>query len=75
MLGGVSDLLEQQRKEQLERRLLLVEEWREQPGMENMVFPSDTGYPMNRDKLKVQVNKIVDLPRHCEQAKQPTTPL
>jgi len=60
MLGGVSDLLKQHRKEQLERRLLLGEEWREQPGMEKLVFPSDTGYPMNRDRLKVQVNKIVE---------------
>lgn len=60
MLGGVSDLLKQHKKEQLERRLLLGEEWREQPGMENLVFPSDTGYPMNRDRLKVQVNKIVE---------------
>jgi len=28
--------------------------------MEDLVFPSDTGYPINRDRLKVQVNKIVD---------------
>lgn len=60
MLGNVSDLLKQHRKEQLERWLLLGEEWREQPGMEKLVFPSDTGYPMNRDRLKVQVNKIVE---------------
>lgn len=26
----------------------------------NLVFPSDTGYPMNRDRLKVQVNKIIE---------------
>ncbi len=29
-------------------------------GMENLVFPSDTGYSMNRDRLKVQVNKIIE---------------
>jgi outer membrane protein assembly factor BamA len=33
--------------------------WKEKEGMENLVFPSDTGYPMNHDKLKVQVNKII----------------
>lgn len=60
MLGNVSDLLKHHRKEQLEKKLLIGEEWREQPGMENLVFPSDTGYPMNRDRLKVQVNKIVE---------------
>lgn len=63
MLGNVSDLLRKHRKEQLERRLLLGEEWNEQPGIENLVFPSDTGYPMNRDRLKVQVNKIMEQTR------------
>ncbi|MDD3173085.1 MAG: tyrosine-type recombinase/integrase [Herbinix sp.] len=40
--------------------MLLGDEWKTKEGMEDLVFPSDSGYPMNRDRLKVQVNKIVD---------------
>lgn len=59
MLDEVYHVLKKNKKEQLEKRLLLGDMWKEKEGMENLVFPSDTGYPMNRDRLKVQVNKII----------------
>lgn len=60
MLDIVEKTLRQHKKEQLERKMLLGDKWKAKEGMEDLVFPSDTGYPMNRDRLKVQVNKIVD---------------
>ena len=60
MVDIVYDILKKHKKEQLERRMLLGELWKEKESMENLVFPSDTGYPMNRDRLKVQVNKILE---------------
>lgn len=60
MLDEVYSILKKHKKEQLEKRLLLGDMWKEKEGMENLVFPSDTGYPMNRDRLKVQVNKIIE---------------
>jgi len=60
MLDSVYQLLKEHKKKQWESKMLLGEEWKTKEGMEDLVFPSDTGYPMNRDRLKVQVNKIVD---------------
>ncbi|WP_313130993.1 tyrosine-type recombinase/integrase [Anaerocolumna sp.] len=60
MLDNIYKLLREHKKQQFERRLLLGEQWKTKEGMEDLVFPSDSGYPMNRDRLKVQVNKIVD---------------
>ncbi len=60
MVDIVYDVLKKHKKEQLERRMLLGELWKEKEDMENLVFPSDTGYPMNRDRLKVQVNLIIE---------------
>lgn len=59
MLDNVYDVLKKHKKEQLERRMLLGDMWKEKEGMEQLVFPSDTGYPMNRDRLKVQTNLII----------------
>lgn len=60
MLDNVYQLLKEHKKNQWERKMLLGDEWKAKEGMEDLVFPSDSGYPMNRDRLKVQVNKIVD---------------
>ncbi len=60
MIDSVYQLLRDHKKKQWERKMLLGEEWNNKEGMEDLVFPSDSGYPMNRDRLKVQVNKIVN---------------
>ncbi len=60
MLDNVYDVLKKHKKEQLERRMIHGDMWKEKEGMEQLVFPSDTGYPMNRDRLKVQTNLIID---------------
>lgn len=61
MLDNVYRLLKEHKKQQWERKMLLGDLWKAQEGMGDLVFPSDSGYPMNRDRLKVQVNKIVKL--------------
>ncbi len=60
LVDEVYQVLKKHKKEQMQKRLALGSLWKEKEGMENLVFPSDTGYPMNRDRLKVQVNKIVE---------------
>ncbi|MDF2542686.1 MAG: integrase family protein [Herbinix sp.] len=60
MLDNIYLLLKEHKKNQWERKMLLGDEWKTKDGMQDLVFPSDSGYPMNRDRLKVQVNKIVD---------------
>lgn len=60
MLDEVFYVLKKHKKEQLERRMLLGDMWKEKEGMQQLVFPSHTGYPMNRDRSKVQINLIIE---------------
>ncbi len=60
MLDNVYDVLKKHKKKQVERKLVFGDIWKEKEGMEQLVFPSDTGYPMNKDGLKVQTNLIID---------------
>ncbi|MDF2537744.1 MAG: integrase family protein [Herbinix sp.] len=53
-------VLKEYKEKQDEQRLLLGSEWKARAGLENLVFPSDNGSPMNRDVLKVAINKIVE---------------
>lgn len=60
MLDNVVTLLKQRKKKQAEDRLLLGDKWRSKEGLENLVFTSETGYPINRDMLKQEVNRVID---------------
>jgi integrase len=59
MLDNVVALLKQRKKKQAEDRLLLGDKWRSKEGLENLVFTTETGYPINRDMLKQEVNRVV----------------
>jgi hypothetical protein len=39
------------KKKQAEERLILGDKWRSKEGLENLVFTTETGYPINRDML------------------------
>jgi len=60
MLDNVVALLKQRKKKQSEERLLLGDKWRSKEGLENLVFTTETGYPINRDMLKQEVNRVID---------------
>jgi integrase len=60
MLDNVVALLKQRKKKQAEERLLLGDKWRSKEGLENLVFTTETGYPINRDMLKQEVNRVID---------------
>lgn len=59
MLEGVSSLLKNRRKCQLEQRLLLGERWEEAEGLEGLVFANEFGQPVSHDSLNVDIRKIV----------------
>lgn len=52
-------ILKQHRINQNKQRLMMGDNWRPKNGLEDLVFTTDTGYPINRDVLKVEVNRIV----------------
>lgn len=60
MLDNVYNLLKQRKKKQSELKILLGEKWKAKDGLEDLIFTTEFGYPMNRDRLKVEINKIVD---------------
>lgn len=60
MLDNVVTLLKQRKKKQAEERLLMGDKWRSKEGLENLVFTTETGYPINRDMLKQEVNRVID---------------
>ncbi len=60
MLDSVYNLLKTRKKKQLELRLMLGNRWNPVNGLEDLVFTTETGYPINRDNLKNQMNSIVD---------------
>lgn len=59
MLDSICVLLKQHKKRQNENRLLLGDKWKPKEGLEDLVFTSETGYPINRDVLKQEMNQIV----------------
>jgi len=60
MLDNVVVLLKQRKKKQAEDRLLLGDKWKAKEGLENLVFTTESGYPINRDMLKQEVNRVID---------------
>lgn len=60
MLNNVSALLKQQKKRQLEERIMMGQYWTPQPGLENLVFTNMEGHPINRDRFKRGIDKVVE---------------
>lgn len=59
MLDSVITLLKQRKVKQSEERLKLGDKWKYKEGLENLVFTTESGYPINRDMLKQEVNKVI----------------
>ncbi len=60
MLDKVVGLLKQRKAKQSEERLMLGDKWKTEEGLENLVFTTMTGYPINRDMLKQEMNSVID---------------
>jgi integrase len=54
-------LLKHRKVKQAELRLQLGDKWKAVEGLETLVFTSEFGFPMNRDRLKLEVNAIVKI--------------
>ena len=52
-------VLKRQKLIQAENRMLLGDKWKNKKGLENLVFTTMTGYPINRDMLKQELNRVV----------------
>lgn len=64
MIESVSKLLKERKKKQAEQRMSLGGLWRSKEGLENLVFTSEFGYPMNRDRFKIDLNKVIENINH-----------
>lgn len=51
--------LKRQKVKQAENRMLLGDKWKNKEGLENLVFTTMTGYPINRDMLKQELNRVI----------------
>jgi integrase len=59
MLDNVYELLKNRKKQQLQERMLMGELWKPLKGFENLVFTDMSGHPINRDRFKKSIDKIV----------------
>lgn len=60
MIDNVYILLKDRKKKQAEQRISLGELWKSKEGLEDLVFTSEFGYPMNRDRFKIDLNAVID---------------
>ncbi len=60
MLANVEELLRDIRKVQLEKRLLLGKIWKEETGLQNLVFTYETGGALWDTGIRVDIGKIVE---------------
>jgi len=60
MIESVYNLLKNRRKNQAERRMSLGELWKSREGLEDLVFTSEVGYPLNRDRYRIDLNAVID---------------
>ncbi|MGF7145353.1 integrase [Anaerotaenia torta] len=59
MLDNVYNLLKNRKKKQAEQRMNLGELWMSKEGLEDLVFTSELGYPMNRDRFRLDLNAVI----------------
>lgn len=59
LIDNAVAVLKRQKLIQAENRMLLGDKWKNKKGLENLVFTTMTGYPINRDMLKQELNKVV----------------
>ena len=59
LIDNAVAIFKRQKLKQAENRMLLGDKWKNKKGLENLVFTTMTGYPINRDMLKQELNKVV----------------
>ncbi|NLK29232.1 MAG: tyrosine-type recombinase/integrase [Clostridiales bacterium] len=59
LIDNAVSILKQQKLKQSENRILLGDKWTNKEGLENLVFTTMTGYPINRDMLKQELNRVI----------------
>lgn len=59
MLDNVERILKNIKKEQSKARMKLGENWKEREGLENLVFTTGCGGPLNRALLAKEMNRII----------------
>lgn len=59
MLDNVYNLLKEIRKKQLEERSYMGEYWNPLPELENLVFTNSSGCPINRDRFKKKLDRLI----------------
>ena len=59
LIDNALAILKKQKVKQSENRLFLGDKWKSKEGLENLVFTTMTGYPINRDMLKQELNRVV----------------
>lgn len=59
-LDNVYEILREHKKTQDKERKFMGKRWKPKKGMEDLVFTSATGYPINRDVLKCEMNRVIE---------------
>jgi integrase len=65
-MGETEEMLQSQKQKQNEAKLKLGKRWREQEGLENLVFTTSLGSPVTRYVAERQINKVVDRINYLE---------
>jgi integrase len=60
LIDNAIAVLKRQKLIQAENRMLLGDKWKNKKGLENLVFTTMTGYPINRDMLKQELNRVIE---------------
>ena len=61
MLDNVYSILKSRKKQQAIFRIRLGDQWQAKKGLEDLVFTSEFGYPMNRDRFRHDLNDIISV--------------
>ena len=59
LIDNAIAVFKRQKVKQAENRMLLGDKWHNKEGLENLVFTTMTGYPINRDMLKQELNRVI----------------
>ena len=59
MLDSICTRLKEHKENQDKIKHQLGDHWRPKEGLEDLVFTSETGYPINRDVLRQEMNRII----------------
>lgn len=59
IIDSACTILKEHKIEQAKLRVLMGSKWKPKEGLDDLVFTSKTGYPINRDVLKQQMNYVL----------------